>query len=198
MYNKGVTFSTHCYLKLSSRRDKVWWLSFPYVRECHFISRKDHMGFCNSVSSELVSEVKVSWGWDVVESCPQTPDAVRVEELSGPWLADCLICLGEVSRMWQPVHWPLGLASSPLTCPISVSSVSLSGTYSHLRGSTTGMRINASVSKTKRRLTISDCGLTTLSSGCCLHFVAFDNPPCLTKWHRFTLNRKWRIRYFWL
>lgn len=70
------------------------------------------------------------------------------------------------SRPLSVTRWPLGLASSPLTCPITASTVSLSSPRSHLKvfaGKNEDQRLG--VKEERCRLTISDCGLTSLGSG---------------------------------
>lgn len=53
------------------------------------------------------------------------------KNLSGPRVADCLICLGRVSRMWQPPsplpadHWAWHPLHSPAQTPASAMSRSL-------------------------------------------------------------------------
>lgn len=51
------------------------------------------------------------------------------------------------SRPLSVTRWPLGLAFSPLTCPITASTISLSSPHSHLKVFVARMRINALVSK---------------------------------------------------
>lgn len=124
-----------------------------------------------------VSERRVQM-WDVVKSCPQTQacrQGWRTVRALGCWLSH-LSWLSQQDVTAAPLsvaRWPLDLASSPLTCPITASTVSLCSPHSHLNVFAASMRISALVSKRRHKLTISDCGLTSVGSGCWLQFVGF-------------------------
>lgn len=93
------------------------------------------------------------------------------------------------SRPLSVTRWPLGLACSPLTCPITASTISLSLASlspQSLRSKNEDQRL--SVKEEECGLTISDCGLTSIGSGCWLWFVEFWSrlSPRLTQWQTFT------------
>lgn len=143
-----------------------------------FSSLKNSRRFPNTGLTLHWSEWKVSSDVRCCEKLPSNTSCRqgwRTVRALGCWLSH-LSWLSQQDVTAAPLsvaRWPLDLASSPLTCPITASTVSLCSPHSHLNVFAASMRISALVSKRRHKLTISDCGLTSVGSGCWLQLVGF-------------------------
>lgn len=104
---------------------------------------------CQPNGVHVSAEWEVSWG---LRRCGKLQAGLKNCPGLGLLIVSSVLAksAGCDSRPLSVARWPLDLASSPLTCPITASTVSLSSPHSHLNAFAARMRISASVSKRRR------------------------------------------------